>query len=56
MEINFDDFLTTRIGMGAFQYRSFLVLSMIEFMAGFQEIFQGVLVRVLAKEWLITQS
>ncbi|KAM3144931.1 hypothetical protein pb186bvf_002936 [Paramecium bursaria] len=52
----FDDFLSTRIGMGKSQYTSFLILSLIEFMMGFQEIFQALLIRILKTEWDISQS
>lgn len=51
---SFDDYLTARIGFGKSQYISFVILSLIEFMSGFQEVFQAILVRLLSKEWGIS--
>jgi len=52
--LTFDDYLSNRVKLGKSQYVSFLILSLIEFMAGFQEIFQAILVRLLTIEWGIS--
>jgi hypothetical protein len=56
MQLSFDHYLSNRIGLGRHQYLSFSVLSMIEFMAGFQEIFVGIQIKILANEWSLSET
>lgn len=56
MELTFDEYLSGRIGLGKHQYISFMILSMIEFMSGFQEIFVGTQVKILTSEWSLSET
>lgn len=50
-EYTFDKLLTNRIGMGPFQYKNFIIVSIMDFLEGFEWAFNGILVAILAKEW-----
>jgi hypothetical protein len=56
MELSFDDYLSARVKLGRHQIISFFILSMIEFMQGFQEIFVGIQTKILTEEWNLSET
>lgn len=53
--IHFDQILSNRVKLGAYQYQAFAILSLIDFIDGFQEILSSILLAILTLEFNLTQ-
>jgi putative MFS transporter len=54
--LSFDDILTNRVKLGRGQFEQFLIMSMIDFIDGYQEIMMAILIAILTLQWNLSHT
>jgi MFS family permease len=54
-QINFDDILVSRVGLGRAQFESLAVLSMIDFIDGFQDLLNSILTKIMTLQFALNE-